>query len=450
MRRQITWLVVATTATVVVCFVIPLCLLVKAMAEDRARAAADQEARNVAILVAGLSGDQRLPSLITDLDARNSPATMVRGADGTWLTGDPDELDKAMLAEVDKAAAGSGSTYVDEHGLRVLLPIVMGDGTAVVRTSVPLSEVRSGVGRAWFSIIGVGLALMVLALGVATWLGRRVSRPLLRVASVAHELSAGDLSARAEVAGPEETEELARALNALAERTEELLAAERAAVADLSHRLRTPVTALRLDAESISDPELGMRLQEHIGGLQRTIDAVVREARRPVRTDLAASCDATTVIRSRVRYWSALAEDQGRRMLVDVPRLTFLVPVAADDLADAVDVLIDNVFAHTPEGVPFWVSLGPAGSGGGQVADGVALVVQDAGPGIDPSGPRVRTGSTGLGLDIVRRTAHGSGGSLNVGPGPGSALGPGTRVELRLPLVEAQPSVHHRGSTSVS
>ena len=53
MRRRISWLVLATTSTIVVAFVIPLCLLVRTLAEDRAMTAADQEARNVAILVAG-------------------------------------------------------------------------------------------------------------------------------------------------------------------------------------------------------------------------------------------------------------------------------------------------------------------------------------------------------------------------------------------------------------
>ena len=86
---------------------------------------------------------------------------------------------------------------------------------------------------------------------------------------MAHQLREGDLHARAEVRGTEETQELARALNGLADRTGELLAAERAAVGDLSHRLRTPVTALRLDAEAVRDPELAARLQEHIASLQR-------------------------------------------------------------------------------------------------------------------------------------------------------------------------------------
>ncbi len=436
MRRQIAWLVIATSSTIVVCFVIPLCLLVQALAEDRATAAADLEARNVAILVAGLIGDDRLPGFISDIDSRGAPQTSVLGVDGAWITTTP-RLDGVMTAELERAKSGTGLTVLDDRGLRVLLPIVIGDeneGTAVVRTFVPPEDVGRGVAQAWASVIGLGVVLLLFALGLAVWLGRRVSQPLRAVANVAHQLREGDLSARATVAGAEETAELARALNGLAERTEELLAAERATVADLSHRLRTPVTALRLDAEAVDDEELSGRLQSHIAGLQRTIDAIVREARRPVRTDLTAVCDATTIVSGRVHFWGALAEDQGRQMRVNLPNGPLAVPVAASDLADVVDILIDNVFDHTPEGTAFEVRLGWAG-------DRVLLTVHDAGPGpktgLRPgetpgmTGPR-EEGSTGLGLDIARRTATGCGGTLISGPGP---LG-GTRVDVRLPLVE--------------
>ena len=84
MRRRISWLVVATTSTVVVSFVIPLCLLVRNLAEDRAMAAADQEARNVAIVVAGRHRrPARLADGVASLDARGAPATGVLTADGT-------------------------------------------------------------------------------------------------------------------------------------------------------------------------------------------------------------------------------------------------------------------------------------------------------------------------------------------------------------------------------
>jgi signal transduction histidine kinase len=270
---------------------------------------------------------------------------------------------------------------------------------------------------------------MLLALALAWWLGRRVSRPLMHVATVAHQLREGDLHARAQVHGTEETQELARALNGLAERTGELLAAERAAVGDLSHRLRTPVTALRLDAEAVTDPNLAARLQEHIATLQVTIDAIVTEARRPVRTDLSATCDAAQAVRHRVAFWQVLAEDQSRPMHVDVPAGPLAVPLAEDDLTDVVDVLVDNVFHHTPEGAPFSVTL-TAGVGT------VHLVVEDGGPGVRTSGAEARQGSTGLGLDIVRRMATAVGGGLTIGPGTDTDHAPGTRVDVRLPLVE--------------
>ena len=83
MRRRISLLVVATTSAVVVSFVIPLCLLVQTLAQDRAMAAADQEARNVAILVAGVRDDDQLAELVEGIDSRGTPTTGVLTAGRT-------------------------------------------------------------------------------------------------------------------------------------------------------------------------------------------------------------------------------------------------------------------------------------------------------------------------------------------------------------------------------
>jgi len=423
MRQRISWLVVATTSTVVVSFVIPLCLLVRTLAEDRAMATADQEARNVAILVARLHDDPELAELVEDIDRRSTPSTDVLLASGKQLGSGP-----AMAGSLDvqRAADGEAFSHTDHEGGRVLLPVVLPDGTAVVRTTVSEDDLRRGVFGAWAGIIGLGAVLLALALAIASRLGRRISEPLLDVAGTAHQLREGDLTARAEVRGTEETQELARALNGLAERTGELLATERAAVGDLSHRLRTPVTALRLDAEAVAEPELAVRLQEHIAVLQRTIDAIVREARRPVRTDLSAACDATEVVRDRVEFWRPLADDQGRRMETVLATAPLPVRLAQEDVADLLDVLVDNVFAHTPEGTDFRIDLRRAG------ADEVVLVVSDSGPGLSRSGRTRRAGSTGLGLDIVTRLASEVGGSLRTGTGPAG----GVLVEVTIPLAE--------------
>lgn len=424
MRRRISWLVVATTSTVVVSFVVPLCLLVRTLAEDRAMAAADQEARNVALLVAGVPDDDRLALLLAGRDTQE-PATSVLTADGVQIGGD---VPMAGDPEVQRALAGEAFRVVDDDGGAVVLPVILEEGTAVVRSTVDRDELRAGVPQAWAGIIGLGAVLLAASIAIAMRLGRRISEPLLEVAGTAHRLRDGDLSARAEPRGTGETRELARALNGLAERTTELLAAERAVVGDLSHRLRTPVTALRLDAEAVQDHAIQDRLQEHLAVLQRTVDALVREARRPVRSDLTARCDAAAVVAGRVAFWRPLAEDQGRRSEVLLSPGPLPVRLAEDDLRDLVDVVVDNVFAHTPEGVPLRVELRVDRAAAGREA---VLVVSDAGPGFAEE-RRDRPGSTGLGLDIAARTAQGMGGRLRCGRSPeGGAL-----VEVVLPVLE--------------
>ena len=130
------------------------------------------------------------------------------------------------------------------------------------------------------------------------------------------------------------------------------------------------------------------------------------------------AADAAAVVRERVAFWSALAEEQERPVGGAVPDRPVPVPVGADELAAAVDALLGNVFAHTPVGAGFTV---------GVTAEPVpVLVVEDTGPGIaDPALlDRGRSGgsSTGLGLDIVRRTAEAAGGRLDLAAARPSGL----------------------------
>jgi signal transduction histidine kinase len=420
MRRRIGILVAATTSAVVLAFVIPLCLLVRNMAEDRAMADADQEARNIAILVSSLHDDPTLADVVGAVDQRSPATTTVVLADGTTLgSGSVTATDPDVV----KARTGAAFTRDTGDGARTVVPVVTTDGADVVVTEVSNAQLHDGVAAAWAAIITLGLLLLAGASVVAVQLGRRISTPVTRVAEVADRLREGELDARASLDGPPETQALAEALNRLAERITELLVAERAAVGDLSHRLRTPVTALRIDVEGVDDGALAERLRQHIGILQRTIDAIVNEARRPLRHDMSSSCDAVAVVRDRVAHWAPLAEDQRRLLQVDLPAEPATVPLDEVDLRDVVDVLVDNVFAHTPEGTAFSVVLTPDGD------DTVLLVVADAGPGLGvlrPQGP----GHTGLGLEIVRRTVEPAGGSLETGAAPEG----GTVVSVRLPL----------------
>ena len=420
MRSRIARLVLATTSAVVISFVVPLCLLVRTLAEDRAMAAADQAARNAAILVSTLDGT-RLGELLDAGNGRGVARTSVLRHDGSLLGAAVTGL--AEDPAVRRALQGEASTMVDSSGGEVVLPVVRAAGTDVVVARVSPAQLHRGVTRAWLSIIGLGVGLLVLALLAADRISRRISRPLVALAATADELRAGRLESRARAGGTPETRELARALNDLAERITELLAAERAAVADLSHRLRTPVTALRLDAEAVRDPAVAERLQSHIATLQRDIDAIVHDARRPVLSNMTASSDLSAVVAERLAYWRPLAEDQDRALEVRVPDERLPVGLATTDLRDLVDVLVDNVFAHTGEGVPFAVEVRRDGPR-------AVLVVADRGGGIAERRPR--PGTTGLGLDIVRRAVAAAGGRTRLGSNDGH----GTRVEITLPLLD--------------
>ena len=431
MRRKITLLVAATTSAVIIAFLIPLAMLVRTLAEDRAIAGASQEAQGVATLVAGVTDESQLATLVNLNDQRSPRATSVLAPDGRLIGTAPPESAVANVGVIRRARGGEAFILLGDKSAQVVVPVFTQQGTFVVRTAVSLGSLKQGVATAWLTFAGLGAVLMVLAVVAADLLGRRVSAPVTELAAVAHRLRAGELDARAVPRGPVETVELGTALNRLADRIGQLLTAEREAVADLSHRLRTPVTALRLDAEAVTEPELADRLHAHIGALERTVDAVVKDARRPVRSTVGRSCDASSVVRDRVAFWSALAVDQGRNVTVSVPRQVMPVAMDSADLVDVVDALVDNVFAHTPDGTDFAVSLTRSD------LRLVRLEVADAGPGAESLDIAVRghstADSTGLGLDIVRRAAIAAGGELAIA---GSTSG-GMLVVVTLGVAQA-------------
>ena len=127
-------------------------------------------------------------------------------------------------------------------------------------------------------------------------------------------------------------------------------------------------------------------------------------------------------MRDRLDFWSVLAEDTARAVTADLAPGPLPVAVAAAELAAAVDAVLGNVFAHTPDGVAFSVRLAALPRGGAEV------VVADEGPGLpagaaDPIQRGVSGGaSTGLGLDIARRAAEDSGGELRLESGPGARV----------------------------
>jgi signal transduction histidine kinase len=306
---------------------------------------------------------------------------------------------------------------------------VLSDGrTAVIEVFVPRAETRHGVWAAWLALAALAIALVTGSVLLADRLGGRLVRATQDLAGSARRLGSGDLDVRLEPSGPRELRDAAVAFNTMGGDLQRLIDAERELAADLSHRLRTPLTALRLDAEALPDDTLGERMRQACDLLEAELEAIIAGFRVGAGSRGSQRCDLREVLADRLAFWSVLAEDQQRPWQVAGAERPVFVGVGHDQLVMAVDALLGNIFAHTPEGAGFRVTI----------RDG-ELVVDDAGPGIpDPRTAVQRgvsgAGSTGLGLDIVRRIAEAGGGELRISRGP---LG-GARIVMTMPAVVEQ------------
>jgi signal transduction histidine kinase len=412
MRLRIILLVVAISSLILVSFLVPLALLLRTFEADRAVSAGTIQAQFMAPLVATLDTRQ-LGLAVARVNAQDpSQRVTVFLPDGTTLGAPAPRSPGVQLA-----SRGRSLTARVAGGTEVLVAVQgLPYGTAVIRAFVSEGQLSHGVLRAWLVLGGVGIGLIVLSVIVSAQLARSLVRPIRALAHASEQLAAGDLTARAPYEGAPEIRQVSSGLNRLAVRIGELLAHERETVADLSHRLRTPLTALRIDAETLRDHEEMTRVIAGVDGLSHTVNEIIREARRPTDADSRGTCDVVDIVAGRTAVWRPLAEDQYRRMTVDLPDAQLPVLVPARDMAACLDILLANVFAHTPEGTPFWVRVS------GRAGGGAWLVVSDDGPGFSHPDPARRGlssgGSTGLGLDITYRIAELSGGTLTLGRSP--------------------------------
>jgi signal transduction histidine kinase len=435
MRRRILLLVAAVTTLVVLAFAIPVALLVRSAVVQRSERSIRDQAEAVSrFLGYGNHTSSAITSYLNSLPQNKNHSTSVQLPAGSVLGTDRSRDDGPPHSDGNEPPPGGGGGPGVEAQLHSVpggemaeLTARTADGNYLIRVFASDNALTEGVGR-WYALLAAGSAGMLL-IGIigGELVTRRIVRPLLRTAQTAQQLSKGDVDARAPTSGPREVAEVGSALNLLADRIDELIAEERETVADISHRMRTPLTALRLDAEGLRDPDETERIGTHVTALERTLTAVIRAARRPQREGRLPSADATAVVADRVAFWSALADDQERSRSISLPDSPLRVRASAEDLTVAVDALLENVIAHTPEGTAFAVSLSSGSdsasgsgsdSGSGSGGGGATLVVTDDGPGLpDGAGVRGRSdrGSSGLGLDIARQCAEASGGSMHVG-----------------------------------
>ncbi|MBC9717021.1 HAMP domain-containing histidine kinase [Streptomyces sp. TRM66268-LWL] len=451
MRWALVKVCLAVTTMVVVAFAVPLALVIKEMASDRAISNAERQAANIAPTLSITTDRTELERAIaiTDAGGEGRMAVHLPGADGQGAS----EIgrQRASDADVETARRKSRAFIAEAPGGSVLLQptALSAGGNAVVEIFVPEGDVTNGVTTAWVVLAGVGVALVIGSVAVADRLGVRLIQPAKRLAGAAHDLGEGKLGVRVPEEGPTELKSAAVAFNSMADQVVQLLANERELAADLSHRLRTPLTVLRLNAASLGDGAAAEQTRAAVEQLEREVDTIIRTAREAKPQTAAhgggAGCDAAEVIRERMAFWSALAEDEARKVRVAGVDRPVRIPVARPDLVAALDALLGNVFRHTPEGTAFAVDVHSG-------EDAVIVLVSDAGPGItDPEAALRRgggsgaDGSTGLGLDIVRQMAEATGGDLRIGS---SVLG-GTEVRIWIQLDGRRTSEgrrRHRGA----
>lgn len=426
MRKSLALVSLAVTSMVALAFLIPLALVVRQLAEDRALVDAERLAGALTPVLVITADPVSVSQALTSTAGR----VAVHLADGE-VVGVPVATEEQLRTARED---GLAFTAPIPAGYVHLQPVLLGEGrVAVVEAFVPRAELSRGVEQAWLALSGVAVVLVLGSVLVADRLGARVVRSAAALAEGARKMGQGELAARVTPSGPPELLDAGVAFNRMADRMGQLLANEREILADLSHRLRTPLTALRLDSETLGQDPNANRVRQAVHALEREVNELIRAARRELDDPDGGRCDAAQVVHDRLVFWSALADDQQRLWNLRGTERRALVPLTRSDLAAAMDAVLGNVFRHTPEGVGFVVALF-------HQPERVVVVIEDAGPGIADLEAALRrgssgAGSTGLGLDIARRAAESTGGSLVVDRGP---LG-GTRVQLRLCRAE-EPS----------
>jgi signal transduction histidine kinase len=309
-----------------------------------------------------------------------------------------------------------------DRRLVVASPVIRdGDVVAVVVTDSPTEGMRERTLRGWLLIAAGELAAMLVAVGAALRLTHWVLRPVRVLDATTHDIATGRLKSRVAAAGgPPELQRLASSFNEMADHVEQVLEQQRAFVADASHQLRNPLSALllRIELLALELPEgneeiasvrvEGKRLTQVLDDL---LDLALAEHAEP---ELALA-DIGALAEERVAAWAPAAEAKGVTLTgVCPPTTAWADPVT---LSSALDAVIDNAVKFTPEGGEVQVSV----SANGRTA---TVVVADEGPGLTDeelqrvgdrfwrSGRHQNVNGSGLGLSISKALLAAAGGSL--------------------------------------
>lgn len=357
--------------------------------------------------------------------------------DGTWytrgITVAPRELPSSLLQVADESGAAQQRFIVAEAPF---FGVAVTDGPTVYLELSPLTELDGALRRGAWAVVGIAAAALLVGALVGRWAAARVLRPVQSLGAGAARIAQGDLSTRLEDTADPDLERITTAFNEMADAVEQRIGRERRFVANVSHELRSPVTAVLGSAEVLHmhraalpprDAELVAGLVTRARRLSRTLVDLLEIATGaggpPLEleaVDVAAIVDALLSDRS-----LPLDLLQGDRPIVRTD---------ARRVERVMSNLIDNAMTH---------GCGVTSVTIERLTDEVRIHVADRGPGILPedaeqifepfvrrAGGQAQHDGAGLGLAIARDSARALGGDVEVGaPERGGAV-----LTLRLPL----------------
>jgi two-component system OmpR family sensor kinase len=377
-----------------------------------------------------------------------TPTGEVVRSQASGFADDPDPLPDVAGLE-----PGAGPVFLDstDDSLRYRAATVdLPDGSMVVYAA-PLREVATATTSLVRALLLAGGAVLLLGAAATWWTVRRAVRPVDEMVATAEAIAGGDLASRVpEFTGTTELTRLGGALNDMLSHIEDAVESERQGqerlrrfVADASHELRTPITAIAGYAElhrrgGLATLEAGANAWSRIESESRRMTSLVAELLTLARLDTTEPLETHDVDLSEIARGAA-----ADHAAIDPVRPIELtgddaVVLRGDEerLHQVVSNLLGNVRTHTPQGTH--VTIDVARRNGR-----VELSVTDDGPGIpeaslphvfdrfyraDPSRSR-RSGGSGLGLAIVRAIVDAHGGTVaavNTGDG-------GARITVALP-----------------
>ncbi len=326
-----------------------------------------------------------------------------------------------------------------------------------LRLSVVYADQMSASYRTLALLAAIAFLLILAVIAEAWWMASSISRPIRSLTAVAEQLSQGKLLARAVPAGPEELHQLATTLNQMASHLQDNMEGLRAFVANASHELRTPITAIKLHVDALSagameDPEVSQRflsqIQDELELMDRTVTDLLDLSRIEAgrgRT-LFEPLDLAVLIDETRELWRVRAQQNNLDLRVAVTPNTPKILGSEDQLLRLLNNLLENAIKNTSPGgyVELDLLYLPENAS-------VRLEVRDSGVGIaEEHLPRIferfyrveptqmknkKISGSGLGLAIAKSIVEAHGGRIGVL----SKLGVGTTFWVEFPVVKMRP-----------